>query len=91
MTKLSYDICLNGRKVKNVVSYQEACGIVSELGSGWSMKPVYTYFDSNDTPERREWAKEHAAKVAEAMVRKTYEKELRHAPSYINNSGVGAT
>lgn len=74
MTKLSYDICLNGRKVKNVVGYQEACNIVAELGRGWSMKPVYTYFNPNDTPERRKWAKEHAAKVAEAMKRKAQKK-----------------
>lgn len=76
MTKLSYNICLNGRKVKNVVGYQEACNIVTELGHGWSMKPVYTYFDSNDTPERLKWAKEHAAKVAEAMVRKGQRKTV---------------
>ena len=74
MTKLSYDICLNGRKVKNVVGYQEACDIVTELGRGWSMKPVYTYFDPDDTPERRKQAKEHATKVAEAMKRKAQEK-----------------
>lgn len=74
MTKLSYDICLNGRKVKNVVGYQEACDIVAELGRGWSMKPVYTYFDPDDTPERRKQAKEHALKVAEAMKRKAQEK-----------------
>lgn len=91
MTKLSYDICLNGRKVKNVVGYQEACDIVAELGRGWSMKPVYTSFDPDDTPERRKAAKEHAAKIAEAFRRKAYEKELATAPSYVNTSGVGAT
>ena len=70
MTKLSYDICLNGRKVKNVVGYQEACNIVAELGRGWSMKPVYTYFDPADTPEKRKACKERAEKVKEAIKRK---------------------
>lgn len=74
MTKVSYDIMHNGRTVKNVIGYQEACNIVSELGRGWSMKPVYTYFDPDNTPERRKWAKEHAAKVAEAIKRKVQEK-----------------
>lgn len=67
MTKLSYDICLNGRKVKNVVGYQEACDIVAELGRGWSMKPVYTEYNPDDTPERRKAAQEHAKKVMAAI------------------------
>ena len=74
MTKVSYDIMYKGRKVKNVVGFQEACNILSELGRGWSMKSVYTDFDPEDTPERRKWAKEHAAKVAEAIKRKVQEK-----------------
>lgn len=74
MTKVSYDIMYKGRKVKNVVGFQEACNILSELGRGWSMKSVYTDFDPEDTPERRKWAKEHAAKVAEAIKREVQKK-----------------
>lgn len=87
MTKVSYDICLNGRKVKEVAGYEEANQIVAELGRGWSYKVRYTDFDPNDTPEKREKAKEHARKVREAIFRKAQE----HAPAYVNNSGVGAT
>lgn len=87
MTKVSYDICLNGRKVKEVVGYEEANQIVAELGRGWSYKVRYTDFDPNDTPERREKAKEHARKVREAIFRKA----MAHAPAYVNISGVGAT
>lgn len=71
MTKLSYDICLNGRKVKNVVSYQEAQSIVAELGKGWTFKAVYEEFDPEDTPEKRkilaEQAQKHAEKRAERV------------------------
>lgn len=91
MTRVSYDICLNGRKVKEVAGYEEANQIVAELGRGWSYKVRYTDFDPNDTPEKREKAKEHAHKVREAIQRKAYEKELAHAPAYVNISGVGAT
>ena len=91
MTKLSYDICLNGRKVKNVVSYTEAVEAVKELGKGWSYKAVYTEVDPHDTPEYRKACAEHARKVQEALARKRYEKELAHAPAYVNNSGVGAS
>ena len=91
MTKLSYDIIHNGKVIKNVVGYQEACDIVAELGPKWKFKAVYTEFNPDDTPERRKAAKEHAEKVREAIARKALEKELRHAPSYVNNSGVGAS
>lgn len=87
MTKVSYDICLNGRKVKNVAGYEEANKIVTELGKGWSYKVRYTNFNPEDTPEKREKAREHARKVREAIAKKA----LKHAPAYINNSGVGAT
>ena len=86
MTKLTYDICLNGRKVKNVATYNEAINICKELGKGWSYKAVYTPFDPHDTPEYREACKKHAKKVAEARFRK----ELEHAPAYVNTSPVGA-
>lgn len=91
MTKLSYDICLHGRKVKNVVSYNEALEIIKALGDGWTYKAVYTRFDPDDTPEKRAELKKHARKVQEAFAKKKLEKELRHAPAYINNSGIGAT
>ena len=65
MTRVSYDICLNGRTVKNVSGYEEAQNIVKELGSGWTFKAVYTQFDPEDTPERRAKAREHARKAAE--------------------------
>ena len=70
MTRVSYDICLNGRKVKEVNGYEEAKKIVAELGRGWSYKVRYTDFDPNDTPEKREKAREHARKVREAIKRK---------------------
>lgn len=91
MTKVSYDICLNGRKVKNVAGYEEANNIVKELGRGWSYKAIYTPIDPDDTPEKRAAAKEHARKVREAIKRKAYEKEMAHAPAYVNINGVGAT
>lgn len=91
MTKLSYDICLNGRKVKNVVSYNEAVEAVKALGKGWSYRAVYTKFDPNDTPEYREVCAEHARKVHDVLARKRYEREMAHAPAYVNNSGVGAS
>ncbi len=81
MTKLSYNIQLNGRTVKNVSSYQEACNIVKELGRGWSYKAHYTTFDPDDTPEFREACKKHAEKV-EAI--RQYKRELEHTPFYIN-------
>lgn len=65
MTKVSYDILHNGKKVKNVVGYEEACNIVAELGNRFSFKPVYTEFDPDDTPERRQAAAEHRRKAAE--------------------------
>ena len=67
MTKVSYDILFHGRKVKNVVGYQEACNIVAELGSGWRFKAVYREYDPNRTPEYIEACKAHAAKVKEAI------------------------
>lgn len=91
MTRVTYDICLNGRKVKEVSGYEEANQIVAELGRGWSYKVRYTDFDPDDTPEKREKAREHARKVREAIKRKAYEKEFAHAPAYVNISGVGAT
>lgn len=87
MTRVSYDIYYNAHKVQNVVGYQEACQIVEELGSKCTFKPVYTEFDANDTPERREANRKHAEKIRQAEI----EKALKHAPSYINASGVGAT
>ena len=88
MTKLTYDIQLHGRTVKNVPTYDEAKSIVAELGDGWRYKARYIEFDPNDTPERREAARKHALKVAEIMAHK---RELAHAPSYVNTSGVGPT
>ena len=64
MTKVSYDIQFHGRTVKNVSSYEEARGIISELGNGWMYKVRYTEFDPHDTPEYRKACKEHAEKVA---------------------------
>lgn len=87
MTKVSYNIIHNDKVIKNVVGYQEAVDICAELGSGWKFKAVYTEFDPDDTPERRKTYKEHALKVQQAI----FEKSLKHAPSYINASGVGAT
>ena len=58
MTKVSYDILFHGRKVKNVVGYQEACNIVAELGSGWRFKAVYSEYDPNRTPEYLEACKD---------------------------------
>lgn len=88
MTKLSYDICLNGRKVKNVDSYVEAIEAVKELGKGWSYKAVYTEVDPHDTPEYREACRKHAEKVKAWL---QFKKELEHAPRYVNISGVGAS
>ena len=65
MTRVSYDICKNNRKVKNVTDYEEAQRIVKELGSGWTFRAVYTAFDPEDTPERRAKAAEHRRKSAE--------------------------
>lgn len=70
MTRVTYDICLNNRKVKETADYEEAKKIVAELGKGWSYRVRYTPFDPNDTPERREKAREHARKVREAIKRK---------------------
>ena len=70
MTRVTYDICLNNRKVKETADYEEAKKIVAELGKGWSFKVRYTTFDPEDTPERREKAREHARKVREAIKRK---------------------
>lgn len=67
MTKVSYDIQFHGRTVKNVSSYEEARGIISELGNGWMYKVRYTEFDPNDTPEYREACRKHAEKVAAKM------------------------
>lgn len=91
MTKVSYNVCYKNRVVTNMVGYQDAVRTCQELGSGWNVKPVYTDFDPHNTPEYREVCKAHAKKVINAMMRKVYERELAHAPSYINNSGVGAT
>lgn len=68
MTKVSYDIQFHGRTVKNVISYKEACGIINELGKGWSYKVRYTDFNPCNTPEYREACRKHAKKVAEKRV-----------------------
>ena len=70
MTKLSYDIYRNNRKVKNVTSYEEAQRIVAELGKGWSFKAIYTPFDPSITPEYLEACKKHREKVAQARALK---------------------
>ena len=70
MTRVTYDICLNNRKVKETADYEEAKKIVVELGKGWSYRVRYTAFDPEDTSEKREKAREHARKVREAIKRK---------------------
>lgn len=66
MTRLTYDILKNGRKVlTGVKSYQRAKAIVAEFGNGFSYKAVYTTFDPEDTPERREARTKRAKKLAE--------------------------
>lgn len=86
MTKLSYDICHNGKKVKNVTSYEKAIEITEELGRGWTFKAVYTTIDPNDTPEYRE----ACARLREKHWQARLKKELKHAPAYVNTSSVGA-
>lgn len=66
MTKVSYDIQLNGRTVKNVATYEEAKSIIAELGKGWTYKVRYTEFNPYDTPEYFKACKAHAEKVAKA-------------------------
>lgn len=88
MTKLTYDVQLHGRTVKNVSTYDEAKSIVAKLGDGWSYKARYTDFDPDDTPERREAMRKHAEKVQAVLALK---RELKHAPRYVNISGVGPT
>lgn len=63
MTKLSYDIYLNGSKIKNVTSYTEAVETVKESGRGWSYKAVYTKFNPEDTPEKEEAFRKYREKL----------------------------
>ena len=92
MTKLTYDIVLNGRTtVKNVPTYKEACDMVEKLGKGFTHKAHYEEFDPFETPETLKTLRTHAEKAQEAFARKHYEKELAHAPAYVNISGVGAS
>lgn len=63
MTKVSYDICLNNRKVKNVTGYEEAQKIVAELGRGWTFKAVYTPIFPDDTAKKLGTMKERVAKI----------------------------
>ena len=91
MTRLTYDIMLHNRKVKNVTTLAEAASIVESLGRGWTYKAVYTEFDPADTPEYREACRRMREKRAQHLALKRYEKELAHAPAYVNISGVGAS
>lgn len=63
MTKVSYDICLNGRKVKNVTGYEEAQKIVAELGRGWTFKVVYSPIFPDDTTKKLGTMKERVEKI----------------------------
>ena len=63
MTKVSYDICLNGRKVKNVTGYEEAQKIVAELGKGWTFKAVYIPIFPDDTTKKLETMKNRVEKI----------------------------
>jgi len=72
MTKVSYVVTLNNKEVPSgeYVSYAEVNNVVKHLnedskGTGYHFSYVtkYTDYDPEDTPERRERAKEHARKV----------------------------
>lgn len=76
MTKVSYVITLNGKEVPSCeyVGYEEVNNAVKYLnedskgtGHHFSYVTKYTEYDPEDTPEKREKAKEHARKVAEAI------------------------
>lgn len=66
MTRLTYDILKNGRTLMTgVTSYQRTKALVAELGKGFSYKTVYTTFDPEDTPKRREVRTKRAKRLAE--------------------------
>ena len=88
MTKVKYAITHNDKEITRVNTLQEAQDAIAELGHRFRYKAVYEDYDPEDTPEKREKAREHARKVAEY---RKFKKELAHAPAYINNTGVGAT
>ena len=66
MTKVKYAIInRNDREVTRFDTLYEAQNAVAELGRRFRYKAVYEDYDPEDTPERREKAREHARKVAE--------------------------
>lgn len=66
MTKVKYAIInRNDREVTRFDTLDEAQNAVAELGHRFRYKAVYEDYDPEDTPEKREKAREHARKVAE--------------------------
>lgn len=88
MRKVSFDIQFHGRTVKNVPTQDEAQTIVKNLGSDWKYEVKLTDYDPYDTPERHEAMRKHAEKVQAIFA---HRRELAHAPSYVNTTGVGPT
>lgn len=98
MRKVSYVITVNGVEIPSATytSFEEVINVVKTLNEDadhtkFGYKTILTPFDPDDTPEKNAAAKAHAEKARAAILRKKYEEELKHAPAYINNSGVGAT
>ena len=66
MTKVKYAIInRNDREVTRFDTLYEAQNAVTKLGRHFRYKAVYEDYDPEDTPERREKAREHVRKVAE--------------------------
>ncbi len=92
MTKLSYRLIYAGTTIFETTSYEEAqreYEKAKELAPHkWEVKfeTVLTPFDPYDTPESKASHEAHREKYWKSRL----EKELAHAPTYVNTSGVGA-
>ena len=76
MTNVNYVITKNGKVVgsKHYKTFPEIKEALNSLGSDFGYKTIYTEFDPEDTPERREKAKKHAEKVQAKLKEKKNKK-----------------
>ena len=81
MRRVNYKI-RRGNETFVTTSYAEATADDARI-----IETFLTEIDER-TEKEKEYAKARVRKIAE---RQEFKKELKHAPSYINTSGVGAT
>lgn len=92
MTKLSYRLIYAGTTIFETTSYEEAQKEYKKAKESapcaWELvfDTVLTAFDPCDTPESKASHKAHREKYWQSR----FDKELVHAPTYVNTSGVGA-